>query len=292
MAEKNLIPVSVSNRYVSVGDHTPVVAGNVGVDFIVLTLDSEWSTVGGNIYVTFLGCGEEPTTVDLPESMEVGVPWEQVTEECELYVGVQALSTDGTTIVLNTRSMRMPIQVRESSATDGMEPQQPTASTLQRVEEDIVRLEGLIGDVDQVVGGAESATAAANAAAASANASKEAAQQAASDANSAAKAATAAAAKADTAAGNADKATAAASSAADAANAATSDAITAEEQRKQTFIEQLEDWQRQVDVSAVASLMASVSFGLSDDGDQIAYLPVNPGYAFRLNENNDLEVVA
>ena len=45
-------------------------------------------------------------------------------------------------------------------------------------------------------------------------------------------------------------------------------------------------------MSAVASLMASVSFGLSDDGDQIAYLPVNPGYAFRLNENNDLEVVA
>lgn len=299
---QNIIKVSVEKRFIAAEDYTPIVAGNVGFDFLQLALDAEWE--GLHTFVSFAGCYYQPTTCDMAELIEV--PWEQITDACELYLGVQGfdpsadvtidqegqLVTNGNIPVLNAYAMRLPLAVQPSGAGTGAAPQQPTPSTLQRVEQDLLALEKLTEGAGETIAKAETAASSANAAAASANASKEAAQQAASDASSAAAVATAAAAKADTAAGNADSATAAANSAADAANAATSDAITAEAERKQTFIEQLEDWQRQVDVSAVASLMSSVSFGLSDDGDQIAYLPVNPGYAFRLNENNDLEVVA
>lgn len=306
---KNIIPVSVEDRFIAVSDHTQITAGNVGVDFLAVTLDAEWS--GLNTYVTFSGCAQDSTTLDYAAELEV--PWEQIEEAGDLYIGIQGfdpsadvsidtegqLVTNGVVPVLNAMAMTVPIKVRDSGAASGVAPSEPTPGTLQRVEQDLLALEKLTEGADETIARVDAATErankaadSANAAAASVDASKEAAQKAASDANSAASVATKAAEKADTAAGNADRATAAASSAADAANAATSDAITAEEQRKQTFLEQLEDWQRQVDVSAVASLMSSVSFGLSDDGDQIAYLPVNPGYAFRLNENNDLEVVA
>ena len=306
---KNIIPVSVEDRFIAVSDHTQITAGNVGVDFLAVTLDAEWD--GLKTYVTFSGCAQDSTTLDYASELEV--PWEQVEEAGDLYIGVQGfdpsadvsidtegqLVTNGVVPVLNAMAMTVPIKVRDSGAASGVAPSEPTPGTLQRVEQDLLALEKLTEGADETIARVDAATERANKAADSANAatasvdaSKDAAQKAASDANSAASVATKAAEKADTAAGNADRATAAASSAADAANAATSDAITAEEERKQTFLEQLEDWQRQVDVSAVASLMASVSFGLSDDGDQIAYLPVNPGYAFRLNENNDLEVVA
>lgn len=306
---QNIIKVSVEKRFIAAEDYTPIVAGNVGFDFLQLALDAEWE--GLHTFVSFAGCYYQPTTCDMAELIEV--PWEQITDACELYLGVQGfdpsaevtidqegqLVTNGNIPVLNAYAMRLPLAVQPSGASTGAAPQQPTPSTLQRVEQDLLALEKLTEGADETIARVDAATErankaadSANAASASVDASKEEAHQAASDANSAASVATKAAAKADTAAGNADKATAAASSAADAANAATSDAITAEEERKQTFMEQLEDWQRQVDVSAVASLMSSVSFGLSDDGDQIAYLPVNPGYAFRLNENNDLEVVA
>lgn len=250
---KNIIPVSVENRFIAVSDHTQITAGNVGVDFLAVTLDAEWG--GLKTYVTFAGCAQDSTTLDYAAELEV--PWEQIEEAGDLYIGIQGfdpsadvtidtegqLVTNGVVPVLNAMAMTVPIKVRDSGAASGVAPSEPTPGTLQRVEQDLLALEKLTEGAGETIANAETAASNANAAAAS-------------------------------------------------ANAATSDAITAEEQRKQTFIEQLEDWQRQVDVSAVASLMASVSFGLSDDGDQIAYLPVNPGYAFRLNENNDLEVVA
>lgn len=301
MATKNIIPVSVESRFIAVADHKQITAGNVGIDFLAVTLDAEWG--GLKTYVTFAGCAQDPTTLDY--AAELGVPWEQIEEAGDLFLGIQGfdpsadvrvdtegqLVTNGAVPVLNAMAMTVPIKVRDSGAASGVAPTEPTPGTLQRVEQDLLALEKLTDGAGETIANAETAASNANAAAESANASKEAAQQAASDASSAAKAATAAAAKADTAAGNADKATAAASSAADAANAATSDAITAEEQRKQTFLEQLEDWQSQIDSTAIASLLSSVSFAINEDGDLEAYVPVSAPYAFRLTENGDLEVV-
>lgn len=308
MATKNIIPVSVESRFIAVSDHTQITAGNVGIDFLAVTLDAEWD--GLNTYVTFAGCAQDPTTLDY--AAELGVPWEQIEEAGDLFLGIQGfdpsadvsidtegqLVTNGNVPVLNAMAMTVPIKVRDSGAASGVAPSEPTPGTLQRVEQDLLVLEKLTEGAGETIANAETAASSANAAAESANAaaasvdaSKEAAQQAASAANSAASVATKAAEKADTAAGNADRATAAASSAADAANAATSDAITAEEQRKQTFMEQLEDWQSQVDSTAIASLLSSVKFAINEDGDLEAYVPVSAQYAFRLTENGDLEVV-
>ena len=59
--EKNIIPVSVEDRFVNVEDHTKVMSGNVGVDFVQVTLDSAWD--GLEVEVTFKGCAENATTV-------------------------------------------------------------------------------------------------------------------------------------------------------------------------------------------------------------------------------------
>ena len=229
---KNIIPVSVEDRFIAVSDHTQITAGNVGVDFLAVTLDAEWG--GLNTYVTFSGCAQDSTTLDYAAELEV--PWEQVEEAGDLYIGVQGfdpsadvsidtegqLVTNGVVPVLNAMAMTVPIKVRDSGAASGVAPSEPTPGTLQRVEQDLLALEKLTEGADETIARVDAATERANKAADSANAatasvdaSKDAAQKAASDANSAASVATKAAEKADTAAGNADRATAAASSAAD-----------------------------------------------------------------------------
>ena len=189
-------------------DHTQITAGNVGVDFLAVTLDAEWG--GLNTYVTFQGCAQDSTTVDYAAELEV--PWEQIEEAGDLYIGVQGfdpsadvsidtegqLVTNGVVPVLNAMAMTVPIKVRDSGAASGVAPSEPTPGTLQRVEQNLLALEKLTEGAGETIANAETAASSANAAAAS-------------------------------------------------ANAATSDAITAEAERKQTFTEQLEDWQRQVD---------------------------------------------
>lgn len=229
MADKNIIPVSVESRFIALGDHSPVVAGNVGVDYISLTLDSEWE--GYNVHVTFAGSGEETTTVDyggtVGEAWECVVPWEQIADDCELTIGIQALNDDGDE-VLNTQAMRIPIYVLESGEGAGAEAQQPTAGTLQRVEQDIKELESLVTDAPEVIAsikdalsGAESATAAANDAATAATSATEAAKTATDSATTAAATATEKAAGADTAASAANSAATAATEATAAAKTAT-----------------------------------------------------------------------
>ena len=242
MATKNIIPVSVESRFIAVSDHTQITAGNVGIDFLAVTLDAEWD--GLNTYVTFAGCAQDPTTLDY--AAELGVPWEQIEEAGDLFLGIQGfdpsadvsidqegqLVTNGAVPVLNAMAMTFPIKVRDSGAASGVAPTEPTPGTLQRVEQDLLALEKLTEGAGETIANAETAASSANAAAESANASKEAAQKAASDANSAASVATKAADKADTAAGNADRATAAASSATSAANTAAADAIAAAEEAR------------------------------------------------------------
>jgi len=59
---KNYIDVQVANRFVAVSDHTPITSGNVGVDYLRITMDDAWG--GLDVKVTFLGSKDEPTTVD------------------------------------------------------------------------------------------------------------------------------------------------------------------------------------------------------------------------------------
>lgn len=205
---KNIIPVSVESRFVGVSDHTHVMAGNVAVDYVQITLDSEWS--GLKSFVTFTGCAENSTTVDYTtEAIEI--PWEQIEEAGELFIGVQGfeatadvtvdeegqLVVNGTAPTLNAAAMTVPIQVFESGETGGTSPSQPTQGTLQRVEQDILMLEQLTEGADETIAKVEAAAAAAQEvvdkeaetraeAAASASAAAESASAAASSASAAA----------------------------------------------------------------------------------------------------------
>lgn len=236
--EQNVIPVSVESRFIGLGDHTQVMAGNVAVDFVKITLDSEWD--GLSAYVTFTGCAEEPTTVDY-STAAIEIPWEQIAEAGELFVGVQGfdatadvtideegqLVTNGVIPTLNAAAMTVPIQVYASSETGGTTPQQPTQGTLQRVENDILTLEKLTEGADKTIAKVEAATAAANTAADTANAAAQTVEDAKAAATEAAASANAAASTASTAASNADTATAAANTAASTANTAASNADAA-----------------------------------------------------------------
>lgn len=220
---KNIIPVSVEDRFIAVSDHTQITAGNVGVDFLAVTLDAEWD--GLNTYVTFSGCAQDSTTLDYAAELEV--PWEQIEEAGDLYIGVQGfdpsadvsidtegkLITNGVVPVLNAMAMAVPIKVRDSGAASGVAPTEPTPGTLQRVEQDLLALEKLTAGADQTIARVEAAASNAETAASSAN-------TAASAANSAAEAAT-------TAKDATEAATSAANTAANAANVATSAANTA-----------------------------------------------------------------
>ena len=217
MAEQNIIQLKVEQRFVNAEDHTQIAAGNVGVDFVQIALDAEW-TDDLRKTVTFSGCAQDPTTVDYTTD-PIEVPWEQIEEAGELYVSVQGLSATGVE-VLNAMSMRIPIQVRESGESGGVAPQQPTQGTLQRVEADILKFEGLVGNVDEVVDKAQQATTDATAAVQAANTATSQATDATSKANAAADAANAAAGRVDASVTAATKATEDANAAASSANTA------------------------------------------------------------------------
>lgn len=237
---RNIIDVSVENRFIAVADYTRPVAGNRGVDYVRVALDSEWD--GLKAYVTFSGCSTTPTTVDYTAE-PIELPWEQVEEACELYIAVQGLDpsasveiVDGEVVAdtvpaLNAMAMTIPIYVEPAGDSTGAQPQQPTNGTLARVEADILALEAkttaatdaadaansaaskaeqAAANVAGAVTAATDAAALANDAAAAANKSREAADSAASKADAAARAADASTTSADTAAAAANEATAAA----------------------------------------------------------------------------------
>lgn len=141
---RNVINASVANRGVSIAPHAPINAGNVGVDFLAIILDSEWD--GLNVKVTFKGCVDKPTTMDYAELVEI--PWEHIKRPCNLYVGIQGFDNDGNA-VLNTTKMTTPLRVQESGASGGTAPQHPTPDMLHRIEHDIARLENVSAEANE-----------------------------------------------------------------------------------------------------------------------------------------------
>ena len=236
---KNIIPVSVEDRFIAVSDHTQITAGNVGVDFLAVTLDAEWS--GLNTYVTFSGCAQDSTTLDYAAELEV--PWEQIEEAGDLYIGIQGfdpsadvsidtegqLVTNGVVPVLNAMAMTVPIKVRDSGAASGVAPSEPTPGTLQRVEQDLLALERSVSDASQAIENCNAAVSDAEAAVTAANSAVQQANAAVSTANSAANRANASADSADAAASSASEAAASANAAASSASesAARADASAA-----------------------------------------------------------------
>ena len=229
--EKNIIPVSVEDRFVNVEDHTKVMSGNVGVDFVQVTLDSAWD--GLEVEVTFKGCAENATTVAYSAG-PIEIPWEQIAEPCDLHIGVRGTDPSGAVTVdvengtvensevptLNADTMLVPIVVFESGASGGAAPLQPSPTLLDRVQQDILHLEGLVGNVDDVVDKANQATTDATAAVLAANAATTQVTSAATKANAAAD-------SANTAAGRVDASITAATKATENADAAASSANTA-----------------------------------------------------------------
>lgn len=227
--EKNIIDVSVEDRFVGVGDYTRPVAGNCGVDYVRIALDAEWD--GLKAYVTFAGSSSTPTTVDYSAD-PIEVPWEQIEEAGELYIAVQGLDpsasveiVDGEIVAdavptLNAMAMTVPIFVEPGGDSSGALPQQPTNGTLQRVEADILALEAKTTAATDAAGAANAAAAKAEQAAAEVTGAVEAATNAAGLANDAAASANDSKAKADSAASSAKAAAEAAGASASAADEA------------------------------------------------------------------------
>ena len=235
---QNIIPVSVESRFIGVSDHTHVMAGNVAIDYVQITLDDEWS--GLKSFVTFTGCAPESTTVDYTTDA-IEIPWEQITDAGDLYIGIQGfeatadvtvdtegqLVTNGTAATLNAAAMTVPIQVFESSESGGTSPSQPTQGTLVRVEQDILKLEELTEGADKTIARINTACDGAEAATVTANTAATNADTATAAANTATEKATAATTAATTATTDAKNATDAANTAATTATTAASNADTA-----------------------------------------------------------------
>lgn len=277
---KNIIPVSIEDRFIAVSDHTQITAGNVGVDFVAITLDAEWE--GLNVYVTFAGCAQDPTTLDYAAELEV--PWEQIEEAGDLYIGVQGfdpsadvsidldgqLVTNGAVPTVNAMAMTVPIKVRESGASSGVTPTDPTPGTLQRVEQDLLALERSVSSADKAVADAEAATASANAAAASANTAADTANAAAAAANTAkadteaaTSAANAAAQAANDAAASVDASKTAALNAADKANTAAAQADTARD-AAQAVADAVDDYMARAEAAATAAEASQAASATSE----------------------------
>ena len=266
---KNIIPVSVEDRFIAVSDHTQITAGNVGVDFLAVTLDAEWG--GLNTYVTFQGCAQDPTTLDYAAELEV--PWEQIEEAGDLYIGVQGfdpsadvsidtegqLVTNGVVPVLNAMAMTVPIKVRDSGAASGVAPSEPTPGTLQRVEQNLLALEKLTAGADQTIArveaaasSAETAASSANTAASAANSAAEAATTAKDATEAATSAANSAAQAANDAAASVDASKTAALGAADRANTAASQADTARD-AAQAVADNVESYMSRAEAAATGA---------------------------------------
>lgn len=158
---KHTIAAAVTNRVLQVIDDGCVVAGNVAADYLHMTLDGEWD--GLTVYVTFKGCAGSPTTVDYSDSIEI--PWEQTAAPCRLYIGVQGYDAGGN-LVVNTQRMQRPISVKPSGEAGGAAPEQPSASTLQRVEACLETMEGIADTAQGAIDGANEAARRCNEAAA------------------------------------------------------------------------------------------------------------------------------
>ena len=277
---KNIIPVSVENRFIAVSDHTQITAGNVGVDFLAVTLDAEWG--GLNTYVTFSGCAQDSTTLDYASELEV--PWEQVEEAGDLYIGVQGfdpsadvsidtegqLVTNGVVPVLNAMAMTVPIKVRDSGAASGVAPSEPTPGTLQRVEQDLLALETLTAGADQTIArvaaaasSAETAASSANTAASAANSAAEAATTAKDATEAATSAANSAAQAANDAAASVDASKTEALNAADRANTAASQADTARD-AAQAVADNVESYMTRAEAAATGAEASKAAASASE----------------------------
>lgn len=277
---KNIIPVSVEDRFIAVSDHTQITAGNVGVDFLAVTLDAEWG--GLKTYVTFSGCAQDSTTLDYAAELEV--PWEQVEEAGDLYIGVQGfdpsadvtidtegqLITNGAVPVLNAMAMTVPIKVRESGASSGVTPTDPTPGTLQRVEQDLLALKKLTAGADQTIArveaaasSAETAASSANTAASAANSAAEAATTAKDATEMATSAANTAAQAANDAAASVDASKTAALNAADRANTAASQADTARD-AAQAVADNVESYMTRAEAAATGAEASKVAAKASE----------------------------
>ena len=277
---KNIIPVSVEDRFIAVSDHTQITAGNVGVDFLAVTLDAEWG--GLKTYVTFAGCAQDTTTLDYAAELEV--PWEQIEEAGDLYIGVQGfdpsadvtidtegqLVTNGVVPVLNAMAMTVPIKVRDSGAASGVAPTEPTPGTLQRVEQDLLALEKLTAGADQTIArveaaasSAETAASSANTAASAANSAAEAATTAKDATETATSAANSAAQAANDAAASVDASKTAALNAADRANTAASQADTARD-AAQAVADNVESYMTRAEAAATDAEASKVAAKASE----------------------------
>lgn len=147
----NIISLKIENRLVALDgdDYIPPTAGNVGKDFVEITLDSEFSDYD-RYRVTFDGVGE-PVPIDWDGIKKpILIPWETITDQCVLRVGVAAMDFDGT-IRLVTAFSKGGIHVRPNTKDGGVEPTEPTKDILAQAVEATNRA----NEVSERVEGAE-----------------------------------------------------------------------------------------------------------------------------------------
>lgn len=160
---RNVINLKIESRKVAATDdsYKPPTAGNIGIDFVKISMDGEFGGYA-RYRITFDGTGEPvPIDWDGNAEQEIEIPWESITGECILRVGVAALDLDGNVRLLTAYSLNG-IYVRPNTKDGGVEPTEPTKDILSAAID--ATKEAL--DAAQSVG---EATATANAAASTAN---------------------------------------------------------------------------------------------------------------------------
>lgn len=109
----NIIKLTVADRSISVTEQPlPIVAGNVGVDSVHVSLDGEWD--GLTKRVTFSNAGND-VTVPFAETVEI--PHECISHG---YLSISVVGVDAYgEKVLRTKAMRKPLVVNASGADMG-----------------------------------------------------------------------------------------------------------------------------------------------------------------------------
>ena len=136
----NIIIAAIADRIITVDDdHEPLVAGNVGVDFIrFITQDDEWECSLGYTYTVTFSCGKEAITMDNTKAdgtgeaikleggstQEIEIPWE-VLVPGSLRLTLRGYNSDGTEVI-NTAHMRNGIGVKSKGQTNGTGPHEAT----------------------------------------------------------------------------------------------------------------------------------------------------------------------
>lgn len=134
----NVIPLTVTDRVISVGAYIAPTAGNVGVDFVSIELDSNWD--GYEYYVDFYSDNMQPLTFAWDGESEIEIPWEVIAKKGRMRVTVKGLDDDGNIRML-TYNMKRGIMVVQPGEDPTVDPDEETLDIITKAVKAIEKAE-------------------------------------------------------------------------------------------------------------------------------------------------------